>query len=157
LKRGDKEMKCRQVQKKLSVYLDDELDTNFKKLIESHLEECNTCQIKLKTIQETWDLLNEIPEPEPVQYFYTRLKARMSSKVYTKRAGRLERFLLPASIGAAVYLGILIGSIVGQNGKGLNTASNTEAEIVSSLYLDNFNDFPSASFGEAYFSFTSLK
>ena len=144
-------MKCQEIQKRFSAYLDGELDENQRKIIQSHLRGCTTCQEALNILAETWNLLDTLPKPEPVPYFYTRLKARMASED-TKKTGWTERILVPISATAAIVLGILVGSTVGRNGNGVTMASSSEENVISSVYIDTFDDFPAASLGETYFT-----
>ncbi len=143
-------MKCQENQKRFSAYLDGELDSNQKRVVEMHLQECEACRDALKRLAESWDLLGLLPKPEPVSYFYVRFKARMASEEQEKKVRWRERILVPVSAVAVVALGVFVGSTVGKNGNGYAMESSTEEALVSSLYLDSFDDFPSASLGEVY-------
>lgn len=144
-------MTCGEIQKRFSAYLDGELESDQKATMEVHLRGCEACQRALKTLTETWDLVVTIPEAESAPYFYTRLKARIASEERRRRWGWVERVLVPASAVAVVILGVLVGSTVGRNGEGWAGEPSAEEKMVSSLYLDSFDDFPSTSLGEAYF------
>ena len=143
-------MRCQRIQKRFSAYLDGELESARKRVVEMHLRECEACRAALERLVESWDLLDVLPEPEPVPYFYTRLKARMTSEEREKKVRWTERVLVQVSTVAVVALGVFVGSTVGKNGNGYAMESSTEEVVASSLYLDSFDDFPSASLGEAY-------
>ncbi|MFH1940674.1 MAG: zf-HC2 domain-containing protein [bacterium] len=143
-------MHCSKIKRRLSAYLDGELDTVKKENIESHLRDCQACQHDLAILNQSWHFLDSLPEPEPPLYFYTRLKARLSSAAKEKRESWVERALIPVSAVVVVALGIFMGSIVGKNGKRLAQEVPAEENVISSLYLDHFDDFPSASLGEVF-------
>ena len=147
-------MNCRNIQKWLSAYIDGELSTERKKTIQIHLQECETCQEILKTMNQAWDLLDELPAPESVPYFYTRLKARMEAEKQEKGQKWIERILIPTSAVVATVLGIIVGSIVGSNGNQQVEATGLDEEFIAS-YLDSFEDFPGVSLGEVYLDLSS--
>jgi len=148
-------MKCREVKRKLSAYMDGELDLHEKKMVETHLQSCAKCQHELKILKETWEEITNLPLPDPVPYFYTRLKVRMEEREKKKRLNWVEQVLIPASAVAVIALGVFIGSTVSRNGNLQIANSSVEEELVSSLYLNSFDDFPNSSLGEVYIELTS--
>ena len=133
----------------MSAYLDGELNTGLDDF-EGHVQECEICRSKLEAMRLVWERLGSLQVPEPIPHFYTRLRARIG---YGRRKGirrRIERLMVPVTIMAAVALGIIMGSIVGQNGAIEPTASSVEEELIESYQLNSFEDFPSSSLGEAY-------
>ncbi|MBN2029213.1 zf-HC2 domain-containing protein [bacterium] len=149
-------MKCRTIQRKLSAYMDNEVDRDQKATIEDHLQHCQACQQLLGELNKTWSLLSLLPEAESVPYFFTRLNARLTSEKAGQRSKWIDRVLIPATAVAITILGIITGDIVGKNGDAM-AEQLTEDEIASALYLDSFDDFPTASLGEAYFDLVSLE
>ena len=150
-------MKCSKIKRKLSAYSDGELDTTQKEIVEVHLQGCESCRQVLENLVTSWDLLDTLPTPEPVPYFYTRIKNRMASGEKERKWRWVDRILIPASAVAVIIFGIVVGSIVGRNGSRLTGEITTEDEMVNSLYLDTFDDFPSASLGDVYFTIASLE
>ena len=148
-------MKCSDVQKRLSAYMDGELVNEQRLGVETHLRECETCQRELQALKEAWELIGTLPEPELDFYFYKRLEARMVQGGEKRKSAWIDRILIPASAVAAVILGIVVGSIVGRNGEWWGWDTAVEEEMVGSLYLDSFDAFPSSSLGEAYFGLAS--
>lgn len=145
-------MNCRDVQRKLSAYLDGECETEQCTILEIHLKGCKTCQKAMQTLTDTWELITILPGSKPAPYFYTRLKARMTSEEHKEKTTWVDRILIPASAIAAIAIGILVGSIVGRNGEWQPDSPLVEDDIVDALYLDHFDDFPSASLGDALFT-----
>ncbi len=148
-------MKCREVKRKLSAYMDGELNLHEKKMVETHLRSCAKCQHELEILKETWEEMGTLPLPDPDPYFYARLKARMKAREKKRKASWVEQVLIPASAVAVIVLGVFIGSTVSRNGNLQVANSSAEEELVSFPYLNSFDDFPDSSFGKVYIELTS--
>ncbi len=148
-------MKCREVKRKLSAYMDGELDLHEKKMVEVHLRDCVKCQHELEILKETWREISILPTPDPSPYFYAKLKTRMTAKEKKRKTSWVEQILIPVSAMAVVVLGVFIGSTVSRNGNLQVVNSSAEEELISSLYLNSFDDFPSSSLGDIYIELTS--
>ena len=142
-------MNCQRVKKRLTAYLDGELDEARQKAVALHLGTCASCRQAVEALQSSWDLLGVLPEADPVPHFFIKVKARMTSQEGRRRSSRLERFLVPATTAAALVLGVWMGSMVGRNGNGV-AAWYGEQTVESTIYLDTFDDLPSGSFAKAY-------
>jgi predicted anti-sigma-YlaC factor YlaD len=150
-------MRCSEIQRKLSPYIDNEMTDPQKKEIKNHLAICENCQRDYQDLLESWELLDALPKPEPAPFLYTRIQTRLSEKSKGKQYGRLERFFVPLSATAAVIIGIVIGSIVGANGEVSNTVSTSGNGVVSPIDLSAFDDMPESSLGQIYYDFTGLQ
>lgn len=148
-------MKCKEIQNKLCAYLDDELTSDKKSAMNTHLKTCKICWDMAETYMKIDKLLTILPEPPSNPYFYTRLRAKFPFREREEKITWIEKILLPISTAVVVCLGIFIGILVGKNGNGLSTQFSNESEIDQTFYLENFNDFPSSSFGEIYFELIS--
>ena len=51
-------MKCNEIREKLSLYLDDELNEDEKKLIDEHLESCHECKKEFEEYKKIISILN---------------------------------------------------------------------------------------------------
>jgi predicted anti-sigma-YlaC factor YlaD len=141
-------MNCYQVKRKLSAYLDRELDSALLLELENHLERCESCRQEFEILKTTWDLLAHEPSPELHPFFYTRLKARQKAQKAHARAPWIERILIPISVTAVVALGIFLGSSY-RNGTLNGRTNGTDPDELYS-YLENFQDFPETSFRDMY-------
>lgn len=146
-------MKCRHVQRKLSAYFDGELSEKEASYVSKHLSECQVCQQEAASLSSVWERLGEIQEIEPAPYFWTRLNAKISEvgeqlPVWDVIFGGLNRYLVPATLIAASFLGIWIGSAL----HNVYYSGTTEAweQVATSLHLDALEDFPDQSVGSAY-------
>jgi len=76
----------------------------------------------------------------------------MASQEKEEKLTWVDRVLIPASAIVALALGLLVGNIVGRNGDFRYETPILEEEVVEALQLDSFDDFPSASLGDALFT-----
>jgi hypothetical protein len=67
-----KDMKCRECRNKLTLFLTGDLDNEKQREIEEHLSNCKECQAEYKSIKTVWELMGEIPQPEPSEALYAR-------------------------------------------------------------------------------------
>ena len=147
-------MKCKDIQRRLSAFMDGELSDEDMTQITSHIQACPDCARVLERLTHTWEILDCLPEAELPPHFYLRLKSRMASGIEDRSESWIQRVLMPASAVAVLAMGILIGSLVGKNGDMINGSMGAEEEWISALYLDRFDDVPSSSLGDAYMELT---
>ena len=151
-------MKCREIQGKLSAFLDGELSEKEASRIAKHLSGCQKCQREAASLSSVWDQLGEIREVDPSPYFWTRLDARITQaeeqhfslgKVWVG----LNRLLLPATAIAASVIGLWIGGAIYD----VHQGKQPEAweQVATSLYLDVLDAFPSQSIGSTYVELVS--
>jgi len=115
-------MKCKEVKKLLSAYLDDELSMNKRQLVEEHLKVCSDCALEFASFQSVDRLTTSlIPEEPPEEYweeYSSRLLRRVAPKVERKAGFSLRDWWLSilmrtefrvATAAAGVVLILLIG------------------------------------------------
>ena len=73
-------MDCKKVRKKLSSYLDNEINLDQKSKIKEHLKKCKACSSWLKQLRQIQSLVQKIPSQKPEPGFYERLSSRLSKK-----------------------------------------------------------------------------
>jgi len=142
-------MTCNDIRRKLSAYMDDELEVEIYLKVDEHLKECDQCRQDLQARKEGWDFLKELHEPEPVPYFYTKLSARINSKRAERESSWIERILVPVSVTAVIVMGILMGNYFNRYANGQSVEVSAENDMLS--YLNSFDDFPEHSISDAYF------
>ena len=143
-------MKCQKVQRQLSAYVDNELDSVEKENIDNHIHTCPHCKQALVLLNDTWDLLNIIDKPRAAPFLYTRIMARIGEQETRKKLRIIDRVLLPITVVAVVVLGILVGGMVSRKGELKNSDLIVRVESVSSVYLNNVESDSNASIGDAY-------
>ena len=66
-------MNCSQIKKKLSAFMDDELDEATSRLIKEHLKDCPPCREYLHEFREVDNLLYGLPRNDPNPDFSQRV------------------------------------------------------------------------------------
>ena len=102
-------MKCEDVQRLFSVYVDNQLDPKESKLVKEHLSDCRTCQEEWRGFKRAVQITRSLPEIEPPSDLFQRVKEGVSPFSKTKRLlTRIARplsFRVPAwGLAAAVLL-----------------------------------------------------
>jgi len=101
-------MKCEDVQRLFSVYVDNQLDPKESKLVKEHLSDCRTCQEEWREFNRAVQITRSLPEIEPPSDLFQRVKEGVSPFSKTKRLlTRIARplsFRVPAWGLAAVVL-----------------------------------------------------
>jgi predicted anti-sigma-YlaC factor YlaD len=97
-------MNCEWVKDNLSAYIDGELNTHQKELIESHLPECINCKAELNRLSAAWDALTLWEDEQPHLY----LKEAILSAVKREKHSRLLHMALPVAAVLIISLGILL-------------------------------------------------
>ena len=88
-------MKCEHVQQKILDYSEKLLNERDQAQIEEHLHRCATCTQELREIEQTLDLLQAVPFPEPPASFWTDFTSRVMRKITTRDVPAPTRRLFP--------------------------------------------------------------
>jgi hypothetical protein len=140
---GHKEhrMECRQARRRISAYLDHELDAASSRQLETHLHHCAQCREALNGFQELDGMVRLLPRIEPGPDFAKRMVTMVSENAAHgegERQGKLSLF------------------------KGLSRLVEDFVDLVSRAQtpstgtLDEFGDFPPLSMGYIYFRLMDL-
>ena len=70
-------MNCIDVRDNISLYIDDELNEEEKKLMEEHLKKCAECSKELEEYKKIIQMLNELPDEEPPVGYCKRLHEKL--------------------------------------------------------------------------------
>jgi hypothetical protein len=149
--KGALPVKCRKIQKRLSAWMDGELEPQVRSAVDAHLADCDQCRSRLAALQNAWDLAGMLPEPDSAPFLYTRIRARLESEKAVQWFAGIRRILVPVSMAAMLALGFWLGSFLGKNGSGQINRWIEGTDQVSSIPLESFDDFPAYSTGDAYF------
>ncbi len=102
--------------------------------VNSHIQACDGCAVKLAEIHQTMALLDEWQAPEPSPYFNTRLEARLREEARRPAAGWMQWLRRPVLAASLMALMVVGGSLIGKNsfskltGKSTPTAPLVEAQ-----------------------------
>ena len=116
-------MRCEEIQKKLTAYVDDELDPTSRVYVKLHLEQCPQCRAQLEETTKMLSLYKSIPELKPQPKDIERImEAIPFARSHQKKTGLVSKlgnwFTLQnrvprwASAAAALIIFVLIGTFV---------------------------------------------
>ena len=116
-------MRCDEIQKKLTAYVDDELDPTSRAHVKLHLEQCPQCRTQLEETTKVLSLYKSIPEVKPQPGDVDRImEALPFVSTSQKKQGLVSKlgnwFTLQnrvprwASAAAALIIFVLIGAFV---------------------------------------------
>ena len=108
-------MRCKIVRQRLSAFQDGELDQTTTKRIEQHLQHCAECEEALQTLRTTYQMLQWPAVPPVPATFQLELDARLRARGPSNRTTLPRRpwIWVPAGVVTAVFLGIMLAGIVG--------------------------------------------
>jgi hypothetical protein len=141
-------MKCERIEELLSPYLEDELDPEERRAVESHLRTCQNCAILLSFMKKTRESLAGFPELE--------LSDGLLDRLYTipekKRRFRinldffLQPTLQPVLAAATILLMVISFYLFNPNRENINNSVNRQVHLgyskIEKLYAkaESFTD-----------------
>jgi anti-sigma factor RsiW len=137
-------MDCKDIRRRLSAYIDNELSLKERHLIERHLEQCPICAAGERDLRMVSLLIENIPNENASPFFAEKVVSRAGIGI--EKPGR--RYLFKPALAGVLVIALLIIGITG-----LNLENTKKAGFYP--YLKNFDDFPPESFSNIYTS--SLK
>jgi anti-sigma factor RsiW len=150
-----KTMNCKEAQKRVSAYLDGELQPQQSRLLTEHLATCAACcRVKVQ-LQSAYSRLAE-EEPLPADPFMvTRVRAALTNSAGAgkKRLQSTYRLLLPVSVAAGLLLGLVLGQQLSANWPA-ESASIVAAE---SLEASLINQVPASTLTTSYLDLSWLE
>ena len=90
-------MECREVQKRLSAYIEKVVSPKQKALIDAHLKGCKKCKRALADLKKTVTYVQKLEEVEPPAWLTKKVMARVRSEAEAKR-GILHKIFFPFHI-----------------------------------------------------------
>ncbi len=110
-------MKCRNVQKKLSAYQDNELEDHEREQIRSHLLSCRACREHYQELERVWQTLGELREIQPDPWCYPQVARKIGGPRDRGLLPNLRWFFkrarTPAIVSILLAIGVLAGAYLG--------------------------------------------
>ena len=146
-------MRCSKT-KLISPYIDGELKTRERDLLESHINECHECAGELEELQKIHEQFASAETFKAPHGFSTRVLANIREKE-TKRFAGFVHILAKSAGGFAVlvliFVGIILGSFLSK------TLVSEKGNVVTFLALEIFAPAPPDSVGGVYLAMTEAK
>ncbi|MBN2356800.1 zf-HC2 domain-containing protein [candidate division KSB1 bacterium] len=132
-------MKCNQVKKRLSAYLDGELTAAEAEKVSDHLNRCVGCRRAAEQLRRAYQRLDAGDALPADSFFLTRFRARLSdlgqsnARPYWQQW--LQRAVIPATLAVGLFLGMQLGIHLQQNWSGAQSSGNTyiESQLLSDM------------------------
>ncbi len=126
-------MKCKEVNKKLVSYINNELSNTGNENVKSHLESCAICNEIAVELQNTMNLFDDRITLQPNPFLYTRILQELKNSpaipdnndffpVFKKA---LQPIMFSLLLIFSVFLGITLGNIYDTNQQEKETSSLT--------------------------------
>lgn len=164
-------MRCKTIQKKLDLFLAEELTATDRKRVEVHLQSCADCRAELARLRQLLLLLKGDSAVPPVpEGFANRLMAKAKQRL----AARQPPETVPSSIrrwwasvsfpklaeaAAMLAAGLLIGAFIGQqtwhSAHPSTTREAMQADPSAVYELDYLSDAPGGSLAESFLTLTA--
>jgi len=111
-------MKCHSVQKKLSTYQDNELETHEREQVKKHLLSCQSCREQYEKLERGWQTLGELEEIHPDPWFYRQLVRKIREPrekgLLPTLQHVLQLFRAPVIVSSIILIvGLLTGTYLG--------------------------------------------
>jgi hypothetical protein len=125
-------MNCKEVEIRMTDYLERNLPDGQLKLMESHVLQCSSCSLLMNKLQEAYSIIEKEKKVEINPFIYTRIMAKLES---IERASLPEyipvyqRILKPAIIIALLVTGLFIGTLIGGMYSEKDTINSLPAEV----------------------------
>ncbi|MFD2571046.1 HEAT repeat domain-containing protein [Spirosoma soli] len=91
-----KPMDCEHAKEQLTDLLSNQLPEPERAALNAHLDQCPACQIELATVRQLWQVMGELPLPEPGNTMHIRFQAMLDTykdTVATERKSWVENLL----------------------------------------------------------------
>ena len=73
-----KQVECKQIKKLLQLYIDNDLTSYEKQMVEGHLKGCFACRTELNALSSTVKMLKSFPKISPPPDFTEKVMSRIS-------------------------------------------------------------------------------
>lgn len=105
-------MTCKEIEETLSAYMEDDLASADKMLIEEHLASCQKCRSAFEDLKKARELVQELEEVEPPPWLKLRIMSRLRKEAERKEGAitKLFRSLyvkVPVTAFATVLVAVL--------------------------------------------------
>ena len=134
-------MNCRDVQNKLSAFLDQETTTEENRLIRSHLYDCSGCECELQALTRLKNMLEEFPIEEPSCDLEQRLFAAIGRECNRiEPTHNVKSVLVPVGLVATSFTVAFLGWLMVSRLTPSNEPSNNRFEADRHQATEGFSD-----------------
>jgi anti-sigma factor RsiW len=150
-------MKCSQVRKNLSAFLDGQGVAGERAGIREHLDHCDECRQYAETLQGVSDAFELIRDIDVPPHFLTHIRQRNAEETSPERTRWsvplwIRRVALPAGVAFGIALSALIGTSLGRAVYGWRANGRTGIGAASDSYTGSvlLDESPAGPMSRAY-------
>lgn len=151
---------CQEIRQKLSAYQDGEVSHSQRDNIEAHLHNCDPCRKYLADLEQTYQLINRLPQIKPDPMFTRRVMNSVAdTSLWNRLPGKLLKlFPVPSATIAMIIVGLLTGTLLGnlliQNPSfpSDHSSPNYSGREITLASLTVFDAIPKGSIADGYFN-----
>jgi predicted anti-sigma-YlaC factor YlaD len=153
-------MKCSEVRKLLSAYLDAEVSEKDSRFIEEHIASCAACKTELDELSSVTRVIDSIEDIKVNPYFSIRLK-RVIGDTETKQVipapilDWIRRAVVPVGAIALLLVSLFTGQQLGKVLYQIDAArtKSEDREVEYLMGVSSLNDVPQGVFSETFNTF----
>lgn len=137
-------MKCGEFNKKIILYIDQELQEEVSRQFILHLDSCPDCKKKYDTIRSIYALAgDEINDYRGNPFFSQRVISRINTTLHPHPANESIKYITISGLAiAAVLIGIVIGTFFVQTFNSTPVTSEGEWTLLTEEYLPEYDSNP---------------
>jgi anti-sigma factor RsiW len=159
-------MKCHSIQKKLSAYQDNELETHEREQVKNHMLSCQSCREEYEKLNLVWQTLGKLEETHPDPWFYRQVVSKIMEPHEQALLPTLQHvfrlFRTPVAVSIILIIGLVAGSYLGGilarfdlSPFQTNPASYSQSAFFTSMRV--FDPAPPGTFADGYLRMVSYK
>jgi len=137
-------MKCKEVHKLITPFLNGSMDVKKSELFHSHLTECSSCEKLVKELSATLSILDKQKRVLPDPFMHTRILQEIENRQNTSVLLSVMRILQPIMVAAILVIGIYLGIGLGNSyvSKGEEIASADNRTLVDEFLFNEMDYEP---------------
>jgi predicted anti-sigma-YlaC factor YlaD len=150
-------MKCSEVKRRLSAFLDGEVSEKEALFISEHLKSCDLCRKEFELLSQVSEILEVMDKVKVSPFFMTRLKQKITEQTSRNHVRIpimewIRRAAIPVVTTVLIILSFVIGSNLGKvmYQEQVESVSGLRNEVAYTLGISSLDEFPEGSLGWAY-------
>ena len=144
-------MVCKKIQQDLIFFFYKELSNEKELIIETHLQECEKCELVFLKLKRTLSIIEIEKQTEVNPYIYTRIQEKISQienkQTEIQRTPVFKRIFQPILVAAVIIVGLILGVFIGNyyqtNNNSIYLTNQNQTE---EYYLNDFQQEPYLSY-----------
>ena len=152
-------MNCKDIQRKLSRYIDNRISAKERSIIETHIKKCVFCAAEKEKLDKVTTVFRSIPEFIPAQdseeVFWEKVRQARKRRFIEKIRSVITQWdFIPVCYPATAFLltGLVLGILFSTVYNGIPYKNRFSSSKITYLALDRMDTIPYRSFTGVYIS-----